>query len=167
MNWTLIVKATKLQRCQCWASCPTFREWVTQTDGRPAVSSESTCAKVGLRETKNPSTLQHFVETLRPPNHGKDVASSGGNDWYQGRIYWQIIFYEMGLQGNETSCKFRHNSTSTFDWKASVGDGFLKYQNISFQGNLPELFFSKCQNAVNGHFQSEFLTFCFEPTFCI
>lgn len=67
----------------------------------------------------------------------------------------------------EWSCKFRHNSKSTFEWKVSVGDRFLKYQNISFQGNLPELFFSKCQNAVNGHFQSEFLTFYVKPAFCI
>lgn len=63
-------------------------EWVTQTDCRPAVSSEVICAKVGLRETRNPSMLHHFVETLRPPSYSKDLASLGGNDWYQGSIYW-------------------------------------------------------------------------------
>lgn len=137
----LVFKVTKLQLCQRWAPRPTFREWVAQIDGRPAVSPETTCGKVGLGETKNPGALQHFMETLRPPRDGKGVASSkGGNDWCQESIYWEIICQETGLQGNETSCRSRPNSTSTFGWKESVGGGFLKYQNISFQDNIPELF---------------------------
>lgn len=55
---------------------------MAQIEGRPAVSPEITCSNVGLGETKNPGTLQHFVETWRPPRDGKDVASSeGGNEW--------------------------------------------------------------------------------------
>jgi len=85
----LAFKAPKLQLCQRWASRPTFGERVAQIEGRPAVSPEITCGKVGLKDTKNPGTLQHFVETLRPPRNGKDVASSeGGNDWYRASTSW-------------------------------------------------------------------------------
>lgn len=62
---------------------------MVQIDGRPDTGPEITCGKVGLGETKNPGALQHFVETLRPPRDGKDVASSeGGNDSYWASIYW-------------------------------------------------------------------------------
>ena len=57
----LVFKATKLQLCQRWASRLIFREWVAQIDGRPAMSPEIICGKVGLGEAKNPGTLQHFV----------------------------------------------------------------------------------------------------------
>lgn len=132
-----------------WQACHEFWHHLYQGDGNH------------LREARNPSMFHHFVETLRPPNYGKDVSSLvAGNHLLVNNLL-------RNETSREWSCKFRHNSTSTFDWKGSVGDGFLKYQNASFQGNLPELFFSKCQNAVNGHSQSEFLTFCFKPAFCI
>lgn len=46
----------------------------------------------------------------------------------------------MGFQGNENVRISRPNAASGFGWKAGVGGGFLKYQNISFHGNLSELF---------------------------
>lgn len=63
-----------------------------------------------------------------------------GKRGYQARVYWQMTCQEMGFQGNENVHRSRPNAASGFGWKASVGGRFLKYQNISFHGNLSELF---------------------------
>lgn len=55
------------------------------------------------------------------------------------RASWRTVCQEWGFQGNER-CRPSSNSTSSFSWTAIVGGGYLKYQNISLQDGLSELF---------------------------